>query len=264
MPFSAPNASGAPSAQELGHFPAREGHCEDKIRGFGEPLIFFMYICTAVPIGVRICDPIFCTAMFNLFRKKKPYFAHPTAVIDSGAQIAQGCRIWHFSHIMDGAQLGENCNIGQNVVISPQVTLGRNCKVQNNVSVYTGVTCGDDVFLGPSCVFTNVINPRSAVNRKSEYMKTHVGNGASIGANATIVCGHNIGEYAFIGAGAVVVEDIPPYALVVGNPSRQIGWMSPSGAKLEFVQESDGRMVAQCSLSGEKFELKDNRVTKIK
>ena len=235
--------------QELGHFPARQGHCEDKIGGFRKPLIFFMYLCAA---------------MFNLFRKKKPYFAHPTAVIDSGAQIAQGCRIWHFSHIMQGAVLGENCNIGQNVVISPQVTLGRNCKVQNNVSVYTGVTCGDDVFLGPSCVFTNVINPRSAVNRKSEYLKTHVGNGASIGANATIVCGHNIGEYAFVGAGAVVVEDIPPYALVVGNPSRQIGWMSPSGAKLEFVQESDGRMVAQCSLSGEKFELKDNRVTKIK
>ena len=168
--------------------------------------------------------------------------------------------------------LGEGCNIGQNVVISPQVTLGRNCKVQNNVSVYTGVTCGDDVFLGPSCVFTNVINPRSAVNRKSEYLKTHVGNGASIGANATIVCGHNIGEYAFIGAGAVVVEDIPPYALVVGNPSRQIGWMSRMGARLEFgkeqesvgKQDEEGPLYAQCPMSGEKYILKGGRVEILK
>lgn len=197
--------------------------------------------------------------MLNWFRKKKAYFAHPSAVVDKGAQVAPGCRIWHFSHIMAGAVLGEGCNIGQNVVISPQVTLGRNCKVQNNVSVYTGVTCGDDVFLGPSCVFTNVINPRSAVNRKSEYLKTHVGKGASIGANATIVCGHNIGEYAFIGAGAVVVEDIPPYALVVGNPSRQIGWMSRMGARLEFRNE-----VAQCPLSGEKYILKGGRVEILK
>lgn len=210
--------------------------------------------------------------MLNWLRKKKAYFAHPSAVVDKGAQVAPGCRIWHFSHIMAGAVLGEGCNIGQNVVISPQVTLGRNCKVQNNVSVYTGVTCGDDVFLGPSCVFTNVINPRSAVNRKSEYLKTHVGNGASIGANATIVCGHNIGEYAFIGAGAVVVEDIPPYALVVGNPSRQIGWMSRMGARLEFgqAQESVGKQVeegplyAQCPMSGEKYILKGGRVEILK
>ena len=174
--------------------------------------------------------------MFNWFKKKQDYFAHSTAVVDKGASVAPGCKIWHFSHIMNGAVLGQGCNIGQNVVVSPDVVLGKNCKVQNNVSIYTGVTCGDDVFLGPSCVFTNVTNPRSAVNRKSEYKKTHVGNGASIGANATIVCGHNIGEYAFIGAGAVVIEDIPPYALVVGNPSRQIGWMSRMGAKLEFVQ----------------------------
>ena len=201
--------------------------------------------------------------MFSFLKKKISYFAHPTAVVDKGAEIAAGCRIWHFSHIMQGAVLGENCNIGQNVVISPKVTLGRNCKVQNNVSVYTGVTCGNDVFLGPSCVFTNVINPRSAVNRKSEYLTTHVGDGASIGANATIVCGHNIGEYAFIGAGAVVVEDIPPYALVVGNPSRQIGWMSRMGEKLHFEKDQQGRDVAVCSLSGEKYLLQEGRVTRV-
>ncbi len=198
--------------------------------------------------------------MFSWFRRSKEYFAHSTAVIDKGAEIAPGCKIWHFSHIMGGAKLGEGCNIGQNVVISPLVSLGRNCKVQNNVSVYTGVTCGDDVFLGPSCVFTNVVNPRSAVNRKSEYLKTHVGTGASIGANATIVCGHNIGEYAFIGAGAVVVEDIPPYALVVGNPSRQIGWMSRMGAKLEFKEEPSGRKIAVCPLGGEKYLLENDKV----
>lgn len=196
--------------------------------------------------------------------RKKEYFAHPTAVIDKGARIARGCRIWHFSHIMDGAVLGEGCNIGQNVVVSPGVVLGRNCKVQNNVSVYTGVTCGDDVFLGPSCVFTNVMNPRSAVSRKDEYRQTHVGDGASIGANATIVCGNNIGEYAFIGAGAVVIEDIPPYAMVVGNPSRQIGWMSRSGAKLRFEEwDTDGMQVAVCPLSGERYLLQDGRVTKV-
>ena len=186
----------------------------------------------------------------------KSYFAHETAVIDEGCTIGAGTKIWHFSHIMTGCVLGEKCNIGQNVVISPDVVLGRNCKVQNNVSVYTGVTCGDDVFLGPSCVFTNVINPRSAVNRKSEYLKTHVGNGATIGANATVVCGHNIGEYAFIGAGAVVIEDIPPFAVVVGNPSRQIGWMSKSGGKLEFGPDS----VAVCPLSGERYILKEGAV----
>lgn len=188
--------------------------------------------------------------------EEKSYFAHETAVIDEGCKIGAGTKIWHFSHIMTGCELGEKCNIGQNVVISPDVVLGRNCKVQNNVSVYTGVTCGDDVFLGPSCVFTNVINPRSAVNRKSEYLKTHVGNGATIGANATVVCGHNIGEYAFIGAGAVVIEDIPPFAVVVGNPSRQIGWMSKSGGKLEF--DSEG--VAVCPLSGERYILKEGAV----
>ena len=187
---------------------------------------------------------------------EKNYFAHETAVIDEGCTIGAGTKIWHFSHIMTGAVLGERCNIGQNVVISPDVVLGSNCKVQNNVSVYTGVTCGDDVFLGPSGVFTNVVKPRSAVNRKSEYLKTHVGKGATIGANATIVCGHNIGEYAFIGAGAVVIEDIPPFAMVVGNPSRQIGWMSKSGSKLEF--DADG--VAVCPLGGERYILKEGAV----
>ena len=147
-------------------------------------------------------------------------FIHPTAVVDEGSLIGNGTKIWHFSHIMCGARIGERCNIGQNVVISPYVVLGNNCKVQNNVSLYTGVTCGDDVFLGPSCVFTNVINPRSAVSRKNEYRKTHVGTGATIGANATIVCGHDIGDYAFIGAGAVVTKNVPAYALIVGNPAR--------------------------------------------
>lgn len=196
----------------------------------------------------------------RMWFRKKEYFAHPTAVVDKGARVARGCRIWHFSHIMKGASLGEGCNIGQNVVISPGVVLGRNCKVQNNVSVYTGVTCADDVFLGPSCVFTNVMNPRSAVSRKDEYRSTHVGKGASIGANATIVCGNNIGEYAFIGAGAVVIEDIPPYALVVGNPSRQIGWMSRMGEKLHFSADEQGWEVATCPLGGEKYILKDGRV----
>ena len=206
--------------------------------------------------------------MFKWFKKKHDYFAHSTAIVDKGAYVAPGCKIWHFSHIMSGAVLGPGCNIGQNVVVSPDVVLGKNCKVQNNVSIYTGVTCGDDVFLGPSCVFTNVTNPRSAVNRKNEYKKTHIGNGASIGANATIVCGNNIGEYAFIGAGAVVVEDIPPYALVVGNPSRQIGWMSRMGAKLEFchkVEREDlsGRedmFEAICPLSGERYIMSGGRV----
>ena len=166
--------------------------------------------------------------------ENKEYFAHPTAVIDEGCRIGAGTRIWHFSHIMGGSVLGEGCNIGQNVVISPDVVLGKNVKVQNNVSVYTGVTCGNDVFLGPSCVFTNVINPRSAVNRKNQYARTYVGDGATIGANATIVCGHDIGEYAFIGAGAVVTKDVPPYAMLVGNPARQSGWMSRNGCKLKF------------------------------
>lgn len=192
------------------------------------------------------------------FKINKKYFADKTAVIDKGAQIGDGTKIWHFSHIMSGAILGENCNIGQNVVISPGVVLGRNCKVQNNVSVYTGVTCGDDVFLGPSCVFTNVINPRSEVNRRGEYLQTCIGKGASIGANSTIVCGHNIGEYAFIGAGAVVVEDIPDFAVVVGNPSRCIGWMSRKGGKLQFDSDDS---CAVCPISGEKYTLKNGVVS---
>lgn len=190
---------------------------------------------------------------------KSKYFAHETAVIDDNCQIGHGTKIWHFSHIMSNCTLGENCNIGQNVVVSPQVVLGKNVKVQNNVSIYTGVICEDDVFLGPSMVFTNVINPRSAVNRKNEYMITTVKKGASIGANATIVCGNDIGEYAFIGAGAVVVKEIKPYALVVGNPSKQIGWISKYGHRLQFNEEG----IATCPESKEKYQLKNDLVTKI-
>jgi len=191
--------------------------------------------------------------------ENKDFFAHPSAFIDEGCTIGKGSKIWHFSHIMPNCVLGENCNIGQNVVISPEVTLGRNVKVQNNVSIYTGVTCDDDVFLGPSMVFTNVINPRSAVNRKNEYAKTHVGRGASIGANATIVCGHNIGAFAFIGAGAVVTKHVPAYALLVGNPARQTGWMSEFGNKLEF--DKDG--IAICKESNEKYKLENGVVKKV-
>ena len=191
--------------------------------------------------------------------KKTNYFAHETAVIDDNCNIGNGTKIWHFSHIMSNCTLGENCNIGQNVVVSPQVKLGNNVKVQNNVSIYTGVNCEDDVFLGPSMVFTNVINPRSAVNRKNEYMITTVKKGASIGANATIVCGNDIGEFAFIGAGAVVVKEIKPYALVVGNPSKQIGWISEYGHRLHFNEDG----IAICSESNEKYQLKNNSVTKI-
>lgn len=187
------------------------------------------------------------------------FFAHETAVIDEGCNIGAGTKIWHFSHIMPNCILGEKCNIGQNVVVSPGVVLGKNVKVQNNVSIYEGVTCDDDVFLGPSMVFTNVINPRSAVNRKNEYLKTHVGIGASIGANATIVCGHNIGKFAFIGAGAVVTKEVPDYALVVGNPARQMGWMSEFGHRLNF----DGEGIAVCEESGEKYKLDNNQVSKI-
>jgi UDP-2-acetamido-3-amino-2,3-dideoxy-glucuronate N-acetyltransferase len=187
------------------------------------------------------------------------YYAHPTAVIDEGCEIGTGTKIWHFSHIMSGSKLGEKCNIGQNVVISPNVILGNNVKVQNNVSLYTGVTCDDDVFLGPSCVFTNVTNPRSAVNRKNQYAKTHVGKGASIGANATIVCGHDIGSFAFIGAGAVVTKNVPAYALLVGNPARQLGWMSEYGHRLNFSEDG----IATCLESGEKYKLNNNQVTKI-
>ena len=190
---------------------------------------------------------------------EKSYYAHPTAVIDEGCQISPGVKIWHFSHIMPKCVIGENCNIGQNVVISPEVVLGKNVKIQNNVSIYTGVICEDDVFLGPSMVFTNVINPRSAVNRRGEYAKTVVKKGASIGANATIVCGHDIGSFAFIGAGAVVTKNVPDYALVVGNPARQTGWMSEYGHKLKFDKEG----MAQCPESQEKYILKDGKVSKI-
>jgi UDP-2-acetamido-3-amino-2,3-dideoxy-glucuronate N-acetyltransferase len=186
------------------------------------------------------------------------YFVHPTAVVDDGCEIGFGTKIWHFSHIMAGCKIGDNCNIGQNVVISPEVVLGKNVKIQNNVSLYTGVTCGDDVFLGPSCVFTNVTNPRSAVNRRGQYAKTHVGNGASIGANATVVCGHDIGEFAFIGAGAVVTKNVPAYALMVGNPARQIGWMSEYGHSLIF----DKTGIATCPESREVYEIKNNQVIK--
>lgn len=187
------------------------------------------------------------------------YFAHETAVIDEGCEIGEGTKIWHFSHIMTDCKIGNNCNFGQNVVVSPGVVLGNNVKVQNNVSIYTGVICEDDVFLGPSMVFTNVINPRSAVNRRNEYARTLVKKGASIGANATIVCGNDIGKFAFIGAGAVVTKEIPDYALVVGNPSRQIGWMSEYGHRLEF----DEKGLAECPESGQKYELKEGNVKRI-
>ncbi len=184
------------------------------------------------------------------------YFAHETAVIDPGCTIGKGTKIWHFSHIMPDCILGENCNIGQNVVVSPGVVLGRNVKVQNNVSIYTGVICEDDVFLGPSMVFTNVINPRSAVNRRGAYAVTVVRKGVSIGANATIVCGNDIGEYAFIGAGAVVTKEVKPYALVVGNPARHSGWMSKFGHKLKFNEQG----MAQCPEGNDWYKLSNNEV----
>ena len=187
------------------------------------------------------------------------YYAHPTAVIDEACEIGPGTKIWHFSHIMSGCKIGAQCNLGQNVVVSPGVVLGNQVKVQNNVSIYTGVICEDDVFLGPSMVFTNVINPRSAVNRKSEYARTLVKKGASIGANATIVCGHDIGAFAFIGAGAVVTRDVPDYALVIGNPARQTGWMSAYGHKLKFNTEG----IAVCPASGESYKLKNGKVSKL-
>lgn len=189
----------------------------------------------------------------------KGYFAHATAVIDDGCEIGDGTKIWHFSHIMPNCKIGLNCNIGQNVVVSPEVILGNNVKVQNNVSIYTGVTCEDDVFLGPSMVFTNVINPRSAINRKAEYLKTLVKKGATIGANSTIICGTEIGRFAFIGAGAVVTKPVPDYALVIGNPARQTGWMSEYGRKLVF--NKDG--VATCAESQEKYRLLSGVVNKI-
>ena len=190
----------------------------------------------------------------------KNYFAHETAVIDEGCEIGDGTKIWHFSHIMPDCKIGEKCNIGQNVVISPKVVLGNNVKVQNNVSIYTGVVCEDDVFLGPSMVFTNVINPRSAINRRNQYAQTLVRKGVSIGANATIVCGNPIGEYAFIGAGAVVTKEVPAYALLVGNPAKQIGWMSTHGHRLEFGEDH----LATCPESKKIYRLENNKVTRIK
>jgi UDP-2-acetamido-3-amino-2,3-dideoxy-glucuronate N-acetyltransferase len=190
---------------------------------------------------------------------QKEYFAHETAVVDDGCKIGKGTKIWHFSHIMTGSEIGENCNIGQNVVVSPGVKLGKNVKVQNNVSIYTGVICEDDVFLGPSMVFTNVINPRSAIIRKDSYNSTVVEKGASIGANSTIVCGNKIGSYAFIGAGAVVTKDIEPFALVVGNPARQTGWMSEYGHKLLFDKSGS----AVCPESGQRYKLEDGKVSRI-
>ncbi len=192
-------------------------------------------------------------------KENKKYFAHETAVIDDGAIIGEGTSIWHFCHIMPNAKLGKKCNLGQNVFVASDVVLGNNVKVQNNISIYTGVICEDDVFLGPSMVFTNVVNPRSGVNRRGQYSKTTVKKGASIGANATIVCGHDIGEYAFIGAGTVVTKTIPAYALVVGNPARQIGWMSEYGHRLNF----DEKGFATCPESGEKYQLKNNKVSKV-
>ena len=190
---------------------------------------------------------------------EREYFAHETAVIDEGSRIGKGTKIWHFSHIMTGSEIGESCNIGQNVVISPGVRLGRNVKVQNNVSIYTGVICEDDVFLGPSMVFTNIINPRSAIIRKDSYVSTIVEKGASIGANSTIVCGNRIGRYSLIGAGAVVTREVKPYALVVGNPARQTGWISEYGHKLQF----DDKGFATCPESGEKYRIEDGNVIKI-
>ncbi|MBD79375.1 MAG: N-acetyltransferase [Crocinitomicaceae bacterium] len=187
------------------------------------------------------------------------FFAHETAVIDENCFIGSGTKIWHFSHIMPDCIIGERCNIGQNCVISPNVVLGSNVKIQNNVSIYTGVTCEDDVFLGPSMVFTNVINPRSGVNRRGQYAKTIVKKGVSIGANATIVCGNNIGTYAFIGAGAVVTKEVEPYALVVGNPAKQIGWISEFGQRLDF----DENGLAVCSESNEQYKLSKGKVSKL-
>ena len=188
------------------------------------------------------------------------FYAHETALVDEGCSIGNETKIWHFSHIMSNCTIGEKCNIGQNVVVSPGVILGNNVKVQNNVSIYTGVTCDDDVFLGPSMVFTNVINPRSAINRRDQYAKTHVGKGASIGANATIVCGHDIGAFAFIGAGAVVTKNVPAFALVVGNPARQLGWVGEYGHRLTFNEQG----IAVCPESQQEYQLENNTVNRIK
>jgi UDP-2-acetamido-3-amino-2,3-dideoxy-glucuronate N-acetyltransferase len=190
---------------------------------------------------------------------EQSYFAHETAVIDEGCEIGKGTKIWHFSHVMPNAKIGEGCNLGQNVVVSPHVELGKNVKVQNNVSIYTGVICEDDVFLGPSMVFTNITNPRSAVVRRNQYESTRVKKGASIGANATIICGHDIGEYAFVGAGAVVTKDVKPYSLVLGNPARHAGWMSEYGHRLHFDESGE----AVCPESKEKYKLEDGKVRKL-
>jgi len=197
--------------------------------------------------------------MNDLDMKNNNYYAHETAVIDENCTINEGTKIWHFSHIMSNCEIGTGCNIGQNVVVSPKVILGNNVKVQNNVSIYTGVICEDDVFLGPSMVFTNVINPRSAVIRRDEYMKTTVKKGATIGANATIVCGNDIGEFALIGAGSVVTKSVKPYALIVGNPAKQIGWISEFGHRLHF----NNKGIAICPESNQKYQLKNDLVTKI-
>jgi UDP-2-acetamido-3-amino-2,3-dideoxy-glucuronate N-acetyltransferase len=191
--------------------------------------------------------------------QNEEYFAHDTAVIDENCIIGKGTKIWHFSHVMSGSVMGKNCNLGQNVVISPEVVLGNNVKIQNNVSVYTGVVCEDDVFLGPSMVFTNIVNPRSAIVRKDQYVRTVVGKGATIGANATIVCGNNIGPYSFIGAGAVVTKEVKAFALVIGNPARQVGWMSEYGHRLSFNSEG----IAECPESKEKYILKNGQVIKL-
>ena len=196
----------------------------------------------------------------NNYLSKKEYFAHRTAVIDEPCIIGLGTNIWHFSHIMSNSSLGKNCNIGQNVVISPDVVIGNNVKIQNNVSVFTGVTCDDDVFLGPSVVFTNINNPRSAISRKGKYIKTHVSKGASIGANATIICGNHIGAFALVGAGAVVTKSILPYALVIGNPARQVGWVSEYGARLKFNSNN----VAFCKESNHKYKLENNKIIRLK
>jgi UDP-2-acetamido-3-amino-2,3-dideoxy-glucuronate N-acetyltransferase len=190
---------------------------------------------------------------------EKEFYAHETAVIDAGCKIGKDTRIWHFTHIMSDCVIGEHCNLGQNVVVMPGVILGNNVKVQNNVSLYTGVICEEDVFLGPSMVFTNVINPRSAVNRKEQYKKTYVEKGATIGANATIVCGVKIGRYAFIGAGAVVTKDVAPYSLVVGNPARHIGWMSEYGHRLNFNDKG----IAECPENRDKYKLEKGKVSKL-
>ncbi len=192
------------------------------------------------------------------YKAMENYFAHKSAVIDKGSKIGQGTKIWHFSHIMKSSEIGNNCNLGQNVVVSPGVILGNNVKVQNNVSIYTGVICEDDVFLGPSMVFTNILNPRSAIVRRDQYIETIVKKGATIGANATIICGKELGEYCLIGAGAVVTKDVPPYALIIGNPSRQIGWVSEYGHRLIF----DDKKRAICPESKDEYIFKNKMVKK--